>query len=172
MGDRYIEELLARSIFEDGIEDRDGVVRQVKMHDLLHDLARSVAGEESTIAEAASGYAIRQGSRYLSFVYDRPISKSQPLPFLSKANNKLRSFYFIAQGDMKNLGDNNMARVLCLNEGGSWEEQKDPKKEEASKPAELVKSKLRPSDDDPSVMSASCFAKYPVYGGENFFPLF
>ncbi|XP_039129485.1 putative disease resistance protein RGA3 [Dioscorea cayenensis subsp. rotundata] len=97
VGNRYIDELVARSLFQEVNEDTDGVVRQVKMHDLIHDLARFVAGEEGSIADEASGYAFQQGSRYLSFVYDRPILDSKPLPFLNETN-KLRCLYFIAKG--------------------------------------------------------------------------
>ncbi|KAH7677533.1 P-loop containing nucleoside triphosphate hydrolase protein [Dioscorea alata] len=133
IGNGYVDELLERSLFENGDQDTDGVVRQVKMHDLVHDLAHSVAGEEGSVADEASGYALRQGCRYLSFVYDRPISESKPLPFLDEAN-KLRSFYFIAEGNMKYL-EQNRVRVFYLDAGGIKEA--DDNREKASKPAEL-----------------------------------
>ncbi|XP_039127999.1 disease resistance protein RGA2-like [Dioscorea cayenensis subsp. rotundata] len=100
IGNGYVDELLERSLFQNGYADIDGVVRQVKMHDLVHDLARSVAGEEGSVTDEASGYAFGQGCRYLSLVYDRPIPERKSLPFLNEAN-KLRSFYFIAEENME-----------------------------------------------------------------------
>ncbi|KAH7677534.1 P-loop containing nucleoside triphosphate hydrolase protein [Dioscorea alata] len=134
IGNGYVDELLERSLFQNGDEDTDGVVRQVKMHDLVHDLAHSVAGDEGSVADEASGYASRQGCRYLSFVYDRPISESKPPPFLNEAN-KLRSFYFIAEGNMKYL-EQSQGRVFRLDAEGDMKEA-DDNKEKPSKPAEL-----------------------------------
>ncbi|KAH7677543.1 P-loop containing nucleoside triphosphate hydrolase protein [Dioscorea alata] len=135
VGNRYIDELVARSLFQEVNEDTDGVVRQVKMHDLIHDLARFVAGEEGSIADEASGYAFQQGSRYLSFVYDRPILDSKPLPFLNETN-KLRSFYFIAKGqiDQQDIYDDD-SFFLSSDEEDMIEA--DNRNGQASNPAEL-----------------------------------
>ncbi|KAH7677546.1 P-loop containing nucleoside triphosphate hydrolase protein [Dioscorea alata] len=134
IGNGYVDELLERSLFQNGDEVTDGVVRLVKMHDLVHDLARSVAGEEGSVADEASGYAFGRGCRYLSLVFNGPMSESKLLPFLNEAN-KLRSFYFIAEGKRGYL-EKNRGRIFCLDALGGMKDI-DDNKEKLSKPAGL-----------------------------------
>ncbi|KAG1370963.1 Disease resistance protein RGA1 [Cocos nucifera] len=93
VGLQYCDELLSRSLFQSGQKNTDGVVRQFKMHDLVHDLARSVAGNECSIADAGNKTVISQNSRYSSLIFRGPIqSISEPL----KDAKRLRTLYFVA----------------------------------------------------------------------------
>ncbi|XP_059450865.1 putative disease resistance protein RGA1 [Corylus avellana] len=49
IGREYFMDLLWRSFFQDVQRDIVGEIEKYKMHDLIHDLAQSVAGEECTI---------------------------------------------------------------------------------------------------------------------------
>ncbi|GAB4859640.1 hypothetical protein Ancab_011121 [Ancistrocladus abbreviatus] len=49
VGNRYFEELLSRSLFQEVEFLDDGTVWRCKMHDLVHDLAASIAGEEQIV---------------------------------------------------------------------------------------------------------------------------
>nr|XP_029117432.1 putative disease resistance protein RGA3 [Elaeis guineensis] len=89
----YVDELLSRSLFQSGQEDADGVVMQVKMHDLVHDLARSIAGDECSIADAGDERVISQNCRYASLICRGPIKTIlEPL----KDAQRMRTLYFIA----------------------------------------------------------------------------
>ncbi|XP_021735733.1 putative disease resistance protein RGA3 [Chenopodium quinoa] len=46
IGEKYFMGLLGRSLFQDPEEDDEGKVAYCKMHDLVHDLAQDIAGEE------------------------------------------------------------------------------------------------------------------------------
>ncbi|XP_008775988.2 putative disease resistance protein RGA3 [Phoenix dactylifera] len=97
VGLQCVDELLSRSLFQCGQKDTDGVVRQVKMHDLLHDLARSVAGDECSVADAGNKSVISQSCRYSSLVCRGPINSAwEPL----KDAERLRTLYFVASRGM------------------------------------------------------------------------
>ncbi|XP_038973357.1 putative disease resistance protein RGA3 [Phoenix dactylifera] len=97
VGLQCVDELLSRSLFQSGQKDTDGVVRQVKMHDLLHDLARSVAGDECSVADAGNKSVISQSCRYSSLVCRGPINSAwEPL----KDAERLRTLYFVASRGM------------------------------------------------------------------------
>ncbi|KAK8928370.1 putative disease resistance protein RGA3 [Platanthera zijinensis] len=91
IGLQYVDELLERSLFQKS-EDGGGVAREIKMHDLVHDLARSVAGDECSIVDPSSGnQTLSQNSRYSSFIFDE-MSQSAALQSLHDAK-KLRTLY-------------------------------------------------------------------------------
>ncbi|XP_011001558.1 PREDICTED: putative disease resistance protein RGA3 [Populus euphratica] len=54
IGHRYVNELLSMSLLEDELKYPDDEARHCKMHDLIHDLARLVAGTECSIITAHS----------------------------------------------------------------------------------------------------------------------
>ncbi|XP_058107154.1 putative disease resistance protein RGA3 [Magnolia sinica] len=51
IGGLYFEDLLRRSLLQDAKLDRDKNIVSCKMHDLVHDLAHSVAGSECSVVE-------------------------------------------------------------------------------------------------------------------------
>ncbi|KAF9598363.1 hypothetical protein IFM89_027251 [Coptis chinensis] len=51
IGNEYFNDLLGMSFFHDLKQCEDGVLTECKMHDLIHDLAKSVAGTEFMILE-------------------------------------------------------------------------------------------------------------------------
>ncbi|TYH64871.1 hypothetical protein ES332_D06G016100v1 [Gossypium tomentosum] len=64
MGCEIFSELTWRSFFQEIKEDVDGTVT-CKMHDLLHDLATSIMGQECCVIEANEGSQIRKTARHL-----------------------------------------------------------------------------------------------------------
>ncbi|TYI75560.1 hypothetical protein E1A91_D06G013900v1 [Gossypium mustelinum] len=68
MGCEIFSELTWRSYFQEIEEDVDGTVA-CKMHDLIHDLATSIMGQECCVIEANEGSQIPKTARHL-FVYN------------------------------------------------------------------------------------------------------
>ncbi|TYH64872.1 hypothetical protein ES332_D06G016200v1 [Gossypium tomentosum] len=68
MGCEIFSELTWRSFFQEIKEDVDGTVT-CKMHDLIHDLATSIMGQECCVIEANEGSQIPKAARHL-FVYN------------------------------------------------------------------------------------------------------
>ncbi|XP_072960090.1 uncharacterized protein [Typha angustifolia] len=88
----YVDDLISRSLFENAKKFFDDVVRSIRMHDLVHDLAQSVAGEECSIIDT-DRRNIAQSTRYSSFrCGHKPTSAI--LDQLREAK-KMRTFYFV-----------------------------------------------------------------------------
>ncbi|XP_059450875.1 putative disease resistance protein RGA4 [Corylus avellana] len=66
IGREYFTDLLWRSFFQDVQRDIVGEIDTCKMHDLIHDLAQSVAGEECTILYQ-DGEKIVERTRHVAF---------------------------------------------------------------------------------------------------------
>ncbi|CAL1391447.1 unnamed protein product [Linum trigynum] len=67
VGLEYFKDLLWMSFFQEAKQDEWGYIKYCKMHDLMHDLAVAVAGEESLNLEIASSLDTRS--------YDTPLSR-------------------------------------------------------------------------------------------------
>ncbi|KAJ8646483.1 hypothetical protein MRB53_008231 [Persea americana] len=68
-GKEYFNNLLWRSFFQDAERDEYGNVTECKMHDLLHDLALDVAGDECLIVKVVDeAVSIPKRSRHLSLM--------------------------------------------------------------------------------------------------------
>lgn len=122
-GCAYVDDLLRRSLFQD--PSRFDYKLNFTMHDLIHDLAKSIAGEECSIKEyaASQGITWNKYARHLSIVVnnDVPVSFEQ-----GEAHDALRSLflhpgwctifrlerYFFAKPRLQYL------RVLSLNGSG------------------------------------------------------
>ncbi|QHO04541.1 hypothetical protein HN51_060791 [Arachis hypogaea] len=55
VGNNYVKILLMRSFFQDALMDENGHIRFLKMHDLMHDLATSVAGNDCYLHTEGKG---------------------------------------------------------------------------------------------------------------------
>ncbi|OWM86729.1 hypothetical protein CDL15_Pgr015765 [Punica granatum] len=66
VGHDYFMELLLRSFFQDIEEDPDGNIVRCKMHDLMHDLAQSVAGDNCITIDSSHEKKLPQGARHVS----------------------------------------------------------------------------------------------------------
>ncbi|XP_050137148.1 putative disease resistance protein RGA3 isoform X10 [Malus sylvestris] len=96
VGYEYFFELAWRSFFQEVTYDEFGMIRSCKMHDLMHDLAKSVSGMEITIVvEEEDNFS--EKLRHVSFDYsiDRWSSKKNPTSLLKA--HKLRTFFFISK---------------------------------------------------------------------------
>ncbi|KAG1333926.1 putative disease resistance protein RGA1 [Cocos nucifera] len=94
-GNRYFNSLLWRSFFQDTSKDERNNIWSCKMHDLVHDLACSIARDESWIMEVGMKRSIPDGCRYSSIAYDDAMS-SMNLKAAFKAM-KLRSLVLLDQ---------------------------------------------------------------------------
>ncbi|KAK3417205.1 hypothetical protein EUGRSUZ_H02942 [Eucalyptus grandis] len=88
-GNSYVSNMLCRSFIEvEEIDDDTGEVNTFKMHDLMHDLALKVAGDECKMIDLNEGGIIR-GIRHASFASQLP--SLQKVTSLLEATN-LRTF--------------------------------------------------------------------------------
>ncbi|XP_031371915.1 putative disease resistance protein RGA4 isoform X2 [Punica granatum] len=88
VGHDYFMELLSRSFFQDIVEDRYGNIVRCKMHDLMHDLAQSVAGDNCITIDSSHEKSIPPGARH--------VSTDDPLVLKSRfeGGKRLRSLLF------------------------------------------------------------------------------
>ncbi|XP_020086771.1 putative disease resistance protein RGA3 [Ananas comosus] len=107
VGYQYIEELLSKSLFE---EPRH-MIGAVVIHDLVHNLAQFVSGEEcSSIVKAVNKRDIYPVTRYSSFIYSIEIIPSV-LEILNKAK-KLRTLYFLKSHPFVQIGRADMMQKI------------------------------------------------------------
>ncbi|KAL8152292.1 hypothetical protein V2J09_010052 [Rumex salicifolius] len=91
VGHSYFMELFRRSFFQEAEMDRS-----YKMHDLVHDLAQDVAGEESCIITTQEMNQSRNKIRHVSVAYEID-DKSKNIPLLLLEADRLRSSLFICK---------------------------------------------------------------------------
>ncbi|GAB4851721.1 hypothetical protein Ancab_031123 [Ancistrocladus abbreviatus] len=92
---RYFDELLSRSFFQDLVLDWQGVVWTCKMHDLIHDLAASVAGDEQAVVNNDKQLKKIERARHISWSEEELLGKEFPKEQLLEAASKVRSFTFL-----------------------------------------------------------------------------
>ena len=96
IGNQYFNNLLWRSFFQDEEKDILGNITSCKVHDLVHDLARFVAKDESCIVEVDETI-IPHGCRYSSVICHDG-SSSTIVKVVHEAK-KLRSFFLLGVGE-------------------------------------------------------------------------
>ncbi|PKI53220.1 hypothetical protein CRG98_026352 [Punica granatum] len=70
VGHDYFMEQLSRSFFQDIEEDNCGNIVRCKMHDLMHDLAQSVAGDICITIDSSHAKSLPKGARHVSITFD------------------------------------------------------------------------------------------------------
>ncbi|XP_058108830.1 disease resistance protein RGA2-like [Magnolia sinica] len=86
IGGLYFDDLLRRSLLQDAELDDDKNIVKCKMHDLVHDLAKSVAGSECSLVDIREQASLNPSNLRHSFLYGSFVV----WPTLYKAN-KLRT---------------------------------------------------------------------------------
>ncbi|KAJ4771673.1 Disease resistance protein RGA2 [Rhynchospora pubera] len=74
VGMGFVEELLSRSLFQVGPMYDGETISCIKIHDLVHDMASYVAGEECSTIDTDGIITIKENTRYSSFIW-----KNSPL---------------------------------------------------------------------------------------------
>ena len=110
VGDKYFKDLLSRSFFEEVI-DSYGLIKY-KMHDLIHDLAESIAGEEYRLIDF-HGKNITEKNRHVSCPFFIDLSFIETLKSSVKSN-KIRTFLQTCEMYRFNALDELMLNALIL----------------------------------------------------------
>nr|XP_019704633.1 putative disease resistance protein RGA3 [Elaeis guineensis]XP_029119554.1 putative disease resistance protein RGA3 [Elaeis guineensis] len=76
VGNQNFNSLLRRSFFQDARKDKYNNIWACKMHDLIHDLACSIARDESSIMQVGMKRSIPHGCRYSSIAFDNAMSST------------------------------------------------------------------------------------------------
>ncbi|KAJ7982237.1 Disease resistance protein [Quillaja saponaria] len=90
VGDEYFMNLYWRSFFQDVKRDMYGDISECKMHDLIHDLAQYVAGNECSDIAGQERKNISNRTRHVSLGHELPSRWKVPTWFVKA--NKLRTF--------------------------------------------------------------------------------
>ncbi|XP_065867666.1 putative disease resistance protein RGA1 [Euphorbia lathyris] len=89
IGDQYFNDLLLRSFFQEVEKDDYGGIVTCKMHDLIHDLAQTVAGSDCSIS-GTNAENVSKRVRHLSF--ERSLYYAWEVPRLLQQVKGLRTF--------------------------------------------------------------------------------
>ncbi|XP_048426215.1 putative disease resistance protein RGA4 isoform X2 [Pyrus x bretschneideri] len=96
VGYGYFLELAWRSFFQDFTYNEFGMIHSCKMHDLMHDLAKSVSGMEITIVDEREDN-FSEKLRHVSFDFPIGLWLFQKIPTSLLKAHKLRTFYSIGE---------------------------------------------------------------------------
>ncbi|XP_058766615.1 putative disease resistance protein RGA4 isoform X2 [Vicia villosa] len=116
VGHEYFMSLLSMSFFQDVIIDECGGISTCKMHDLMHDLARLIAGNEYVVLEGEEANIVNR-TRYVSSPTSLPVAQTSSSSYKLRtfllhpqmnASNYMRQSYFVSFLGLKLL------RVLTL----------------------------------------------------------
>ncbi|XP_027915233.1 putative disease resistance protein RGA4 [Vigna unguiculata] len=112
VGDKVWKKLYRRSFFEEAKSDEFGIIRSFKMHDLFHDLAQSIMGEECMVIEKGSWTPLSTRVHYLAN-FNEYVDMPASMQFMTafKKVESLRTF--LNFGTMGQLPSNNCLRALC-----------------------------------------------------------
>ncbi|GAV67029.1 NB-ARC domain-containing protein [Cephalotus follicularis] len=97
VGHEYFRDLVERSLFQDLKEHEMGGVQSCMMHDLIHDLACSVAGTEYTMVDRDLRVSVDKRVRHVSF--GGTLNSSWKIPEALLKANAIRTFLLPAQSD-------------------------------------------------------------------------
>jgi Leucine-rich repeat (LRR) protein len=94
VGREYFMDLLWRSFFQDIQRDEYGDIERCKMHDLIHDLAQLVAGDECIISNPDAENIVER-TRHVAF-YSLNLLRDTPTPLLKA--HKMRTLFLPIPG--------------------------------------------------------------------------
>ncbi|XP_030962901.1 putative disease resistance protein RGA3 [Quercus lobata] len=109
IGDEYFKDLLWRSFFEE-VENYKGL--RYKMHDLIHDLAQAIAGEECKLV-SFDGKDINEKNRHVSCPFYIYSSSMETLSLLVKAI-KVRTFLLTHNDRFSGALEESMLNTIIL----------------------------------------------------------
>ncbi|XXG50771.1 hypothetical protein AAC387_Pa02g4705 [Persea americana] len=112
IGKEYFNDLLRRSFFQDARRDEYGNLAQCKMHDLMHDLALDVAGDECLIVKVDKALSIPKRSRHLSLMCGDV--EDQICPDAINKAKKLRTLLLVDAWVSFKLPPNICSHLMCL----------------------------------------------------------
>ncbi|XP_019166239.1 PREDICTED: putative disease resistance protein RGA3 [Ipomoea nil] len=93
LGNQYFNELLSRFCFQDVVEAFDGEILACKIHNLVHDLAQSVAGAECLNVKSGDP-EIPESVHHLVFHADNLSREEFPQPLLNLKNLRYFAYSF------------------------------------------------------------------------------
>ncbi|CAN6696976.1 unnamed protein product [Malus baccata var. baccata] len=114
VGYEYFFELAWRSFFQEVTYDKFGMISSCKMHDLMHDLAKSVSGMEITIVvEKEDNFS--EKLRHVSFDYSiGPLWLIEKIPTSLLKAHKLRTFFCIGKSHYR-FRDESFCNAIASN---------------------------------------------------------
>ncbi|XP_058107175.1 disease resistance protein RGA2-like isoform X2 [Magnolia sinica] len=96
-GGLYFNDLLRRSLLQDAEPDDDGNIRQCKMHDLVHDLAQSVAGSDFSLVHIGKKASLNFNNvRHSLLSNDETVNEADEVAYISATlykAHKLRTLF-------------------------------------------------------------------------------
>ncbi|XP_058079940.1 putative disease resistance protein RGA4 [Magnolia sinica] len=108
----YFDNLLWRSFFQDVEKDEDGNILWCKMHDLVHDLACSVAGNECSVVQVKNAVSIPDIHRRL-FMLGEHYEWVLTVPKASRKANHLRTLLLDGRQTFS-IPRNLLTHFMCL----------------------------------------------------------
>ncbi|WRX11967.1 Leucine-rich repeat - like 10, partial [Theobroma cacao] len=117
VGYDYFMDLLWRSFFQEAEKDYFGNIVSCKMHDLMHDLAKSVAGSECFYVTNLDVENLNESTRHVSF--GEKIDFLQKISSVSPRVNKIRTFFQPFTFEGIELRYSSLSVPLSLNENES-----------------------------------------------------
>ncbi|XP_058079961.1 putative disease resistance protein RGA3 [Magnolia sinica] len=112
IGGEYFDNLLWQSFFQDVEKDEDGNILWCKMHDLVHDLACSIAGNECSIVQVKNAVSIPDTYRCF-FMLGEYYEWVLTVPKASRKANHLRTLLLDARQTFS-VPRNLLTNFMCL----------------------------------------------------------
>lgn len=117
-GRDYFEDLVSRSLFQDFDRDDEGNIISCKMHDIVHDLAKSLTKNECFILEIDEENEVRMASSFQKARHATCLISTESVGFASTIHNLKYLHTLLATGwvnsDTARLPPNLFKHLVCL----------------------------------------------------------